>query len=283
VKSPANAAVHLNLDAAWHEISHGLPTIDATKWGPRLRFSTSPTMVEQFYREIEPQLAKFILYGSGDFHHLTGLWLRSAPEPIALISFDNHPDWDVRPPRWCCGGWINRALELPHVRQVAIWGCGNFECWWPHQLFGNRKAERTGMLMVHPWADDRPRRARKRRGAILRENWREKFENFARGLNGSNIYVTIDLDCLAPNLAWTNWENGKFDFEDVRWGLATLRQHARVVAGDMCGAYSVPTYARRKQRFVSEFDHPKFDFPSADTIRAINRQAFEALWPALTQ
>ena len=56
-----------------------------------------------------------------------------------------------------------------------------------------------------------------------------------------------------------------------------LRQHARVVAGDMCGAYSVPTYARRKQRFVSEFDHPKFDFPSADTIRAINRQAFEAL------
>jgi hypothetical protein len=117
----------------------------------------------------------------------------------------------------------------------------------------------------------------------LRENWREKFENFARGLNGSNIYVTIDLDCLAPNLAWTNWENGKFDFEDVRWGLATLRQHACVVAGDMCGAYSVPTYARRKQRFVSEFDHPKFDFPSADTIRAINRQAFEALWPALTQ
>ena len=238
-----------------------MPTIDATKWGPRLRFSTSPTMVEQFYREIEPQLAKFILYGSGDFHHLTGLWLRSTHEPVTLVSFDNHPDWDVRPPRWCCGGWINRALELPHVRQVAIWGCGNFECWWPHQLFGNRKAERAGMLMVHPWADDRPARARKRRGAILRENWREKFENFARGLNGSNIYVTIDLDCLAPNLAWTNWENGKFDFEDVRWGLATLRQHARVVAGDMCGAYSVPTYARRKQRFVSEFDHPKFDFP----------------------
>jgi len=51
----------------------------------------------------------------------------------------------------------------------------------------------------------------------------------------------------------------------------------------MCGAYSVPTYARRKQRFVSEFDHPKFDFPSANTIHAVNRQAFEALWPALTQ
>src|SRR6266481_8484753 len=132
-----------------------------------------------------------------------------------------------------------------HTRWNCDWSsdvCSSdlFECWWPHQLFGNRKAERAGMLMVHPWADDRPVRARKRRGAILRENWRERFENFARGLSGSNIYVTIDLDCLEPNLAWTNWENGKIDFEDVRWGLATLRQHARVAAGDMCGAYSVP-------------------------------------------
>ena len=283
MNSPAHSAVHLDLDAAWREIPHGLPTIDATKWGPRLRFSTSPRMIEQFYGEIRPQLAKFILCGSGDFHHLTGLWLRLTHQPVTLVSFDNHPDWDVRPPRWCCGGWINRALELPHVRQVAIWGCGNFECWWPHQLFGNRKAERAGTLVVHPWADDRPARARKRRGAILRENWREQFEKFAAGLTGSNIYVTIDLDCLAPDFAWTNWENGRFDFEDVRWALATLRHHVHILAGDMCGAYSVPSYARRKQRFASEFDHPKFNFPSPDTIRAINRRAFEALWPALSQ
>jgi len=283
VNGPARSAVHLDLDAAWHEIRHGLPTIDATKWGPSLRFSTSPRTIEEFYREISPQLAKFILYGSGDFHHLTGLWLRSMREPVTLVSFDNHPDWDVRPPRWCCGGWINRALELPHVRQATIWGCGNFECWWPHQFFGNRKAERAGTLVVHPWADDRPPRARRRRGAILRENWREQFERFARSLSGSNIYVTIDLDCLAPDFAWTNWENGRFDFEDVHWGLAILRQHARIVAGDMCGAYSAPSYARRKQRFASEMDHPKFNFPSIDAIRAINRRAFEALWPALTQ
>jgi hypothetical protein len=217
-------------------------------------------MVEQFYREIEPQLAKFILYGSGDFHHLTGLWLPIDARTGHARFLRQSPRLGCASPRWCCGGWINRALELPHVRQVAIWGCGNFECWWPHQLFGNRKAERAGMLMVHPWADDRPARARKRRGAILRENWREKFANFARGLNGSNIYVTIDLDCLAPNLAWTNWENGKFDFEDVRWGLATLRQHARVVAGDMCGAYSCRLMRGGKQRFVSEFDHPKIRF-----------------------
>jgi hypothetical protein len=78
--------VHLDLDNAWREIADDLPRIDATKWGPRLRFSTSPRAVEQFYREIGPRLGKFILYGSGDFHHLTALWLRRMHEPITLVS-----------------------------------------------------------------------------------------------------------------------------------------------------------------------------------------------------
>ena len=103
-------------------------------------------------------------------------------EPFVLVSFDNHPDWDVRPPRWGCGGWVNRALELPHVKKVSVWGCGNFECWWPGRLFGNRRAEREGRLEVHPWADGRPRADQNRRGAILRANWREHFARFAGGL-----------------------------------------------------------------------------------------------------
>ena len=278
----AASEVHLDLDNAWREIAEDLPRIDATEWGPHLRFSTSPRAVEQFYREIQPHLGNFVLYGSGDFHHLTALWLRRTPEPITLVSFDNHPDWDVRPPRWCCGGWVNRALELPHVRQATIWGCGNFECWWPGQIFGNRKAERAGTLTVHPWADDRPPSAQKRRGAILRKNWREQFEKFANELIGSNIYITIDLDCLAPDYSCTNWESGRFDLNDIRWGLETLRHHAHVLGGDICGAYSPPAYARRKQRFASEMDHPKLNFPSAEKIRAINQRTFEALWPALT-
>ena len=117
----------------------------------------------------------------------------------------------------------------------------------------------------------------------MRTDWRQRFEAFARNLGGSNIYVTIDLDCLAPKAAWTNWENGRFTLDDVRWGLEKLRQHARIIAGDMCGAYSKPTYARWKQRIASEMDHPQIDFPSDETIRAANHAAFAALWPALAQ
>ena len=277
-------ALHLNLDDAWRDEPFALPVIDARSWGPRLRFSAPPRLVAEFYQEHEANLAApFLLYGSGDFHHLSALRLRPLPGPIVMVSFDNHPDWDIRPPKWCCGSWVNRALELPHVERVSVWGCGNFECWWPHQIFGNRRAERAGKLEVHPWADDRPIKDRQRRGAILREDWRRKFENFAANLDGTDLYITIDLDCVRTEETVTNWESGRFDIVDLVWALKKLRERSRVIAGDICGGYSEPKYARWKQKFASEMDHPKLPRPSSEEIRRTNFAALERLWPLLTQ
>jgi arginase family enzyme len=275
-------ALHLNLDDAWRDEPLGLPLVDARAWGPRLRFSAPRRLVAEFYREHETSLASpFLLYGSGDFHYLTALRLHRIAGPIVLVSFDNHPDWDVRPPKWGCGGWINRALELPQVGGVSVWGCGNFECWWPHQIFGNRRAERAGILEVHPWADDRPPKDRQRRGAILRDNWREHYERFLKMVGGQNLYVTIDLDCLCVDEAVTNWEAGRFKIADLEWALGKLRESSQVVGSDICGAYSPPSYARFKQRFAAEFDHPKLQLPAADEIRKINSAALKKLWPLL--
>ena len=271
---------YLNLDDGWFSLPAGLATREAREWGPQLRFSAPPRVVEEFYREHQ-SIARFILFGSGDFHYLTALWVRRFAQPIVLVSFDNHPDWDVRPPKWGCGGWVNRALELPNVKRVSVWGCGNFECWWPHQIFGNRRAERSGKLEVHPWADDRPVKDRQRRGAILRADWQEKFEAFAKGLRGADVYVTIDLDCLRLEEAVTNWESGRFTVVDLVWALAKLRESCRIMAGDICGAYSPPLYARWRQRFAGIFDHPKLKLPSADEIRRINSAAIAKLWPVL--
>jgi arginase family enzyme len=280
----SSSGLHLNLDDAWQDEPLGLPVVDVHNWGPQLRFSAPPRLVAEFYRDHETHLASpFLLYGSGDFHYLTALRLRCIARPIVVVSFDNHPDWDVRPPKWGCGGWVNRALELPHVRHVSVWGCGNFECWWPHQLFGNRRAERAGILEVRPWADGRPAKDRQRRGAILRETWRKHFERFVKDLGGADVYVTIDLDCLRAEDAVNNWESGRFTIVDLAWALQTLRDNCRIVAGDICGAYSEPSYARWKQKFASEMDHPKLPRPSADEIRGINFATLEKLWPALTQ
>ena len=274
--------MHLNLDDAWFDLPGDLPVVDAREWGPRLRFSAPSPLIEEFYREYGPRLAPFLIYGSGDFHHLSALWLRRLAEPFVLVSFDNHPDWDVRPPRWGCGGWINRALELPALQKVSVWGCGNFECWWPRNLFGNRRAERSGELEVHPWADGRPAANQDRRGAILSSNWRAKFTQFAQALGGANVYVTIDLDCLRAEDAFTNWESGRFAVDDVAWALTELKTKATVVAGDICGAYSPPKYARVKQRFAAEMDHPRLPPRNLEAAGEINLRAFNQLWPALT-
>lgn len=104
-------ALHLNLDDAWPAKIPMLESVDARVWGPQLRFSAPPKLIEAFVSEYLPGLPPSLLYGSGDFHHLTALWLRRQSEQLTVVSFDNHPDWDIRPPKWCCGGWVNRALE----------------------------------------------------------------------------------------------------------------------------------------------------------------------------
>ena len=118
---------------------------------------------------------------------------------------------------------------------------------------------------------------------MLRENWRERFEQLTEDVANENIYVTIDVDCLRIEEAVTNWENGRFAVADLQWALGKLRESCSIVGGDICGAYSLPKYARRKQRFAAEFDHPKIRLPDEKKLRAINFATLEKLWPSLAR
>jgi arginase family enzyme len=273
----AAVGVHADLDGAWD--GDGLSRIDLRAWGPRLRFTAPSRLIEQFHQETARELGDFILFGSGDFHHLSAVWLRRFRSPLTLISFDNHPDWDRRPPRWSCGGWINRALEMEHVQRAVVWGCGNFELKWPNRIFGNRAAVRSGKLQLFAWDE---RYGTGDWSTIRRESWKTQFEAFAGELRGGDVYVTIDMDCLLQTEALTQWEQGLFTAEDVAWALKTLRASARVVGGDLCGAWSPPMHARRTQAFASGFDHPKIPGITIAKAREVNIRAFRALWPALT-
>ena len=239
-------------------------------------------MIEEFYGEIAGGLGGFILSGSGDFHHLTALWLRRFHEPLTLVSFDNHPDWDRRPPRWACGGWINRALEMECVQKAAVWGCGNFELNWPNRIFGNAAALRSGRLEIFAWKERYSHSGSSRWHPISRSNWREKFDAFAAGLQGGSVYVTVDIDCLAAEEAVTQWEQGLFTAEDVAWALKTLRSTCPVLGGDLCGAWSPPCYTRWKQKFAGGFDHPRLPGVTPVQAQEVNVRAFRAIWPALS-
>jgi len=272
---------HVDLDGAWPQeiLDHHL---DLRDWGPRLRYSATPALLDAFYAAVQPSLGAFTLYGSGDFHHLSALWLRNLSAPVCLVSFDNHPDWDVRPPDWGCGGWINRALELPNVTRASVWGCGNFELNWPHRLFGNHDALASGRLEVHPWQERIGRSARKRWPGLDYNGWRPAFSRFAQSLAGGRVYVTVDLDCLRAGEAVTNWEQGLFTAEDVAWALEELHAAAEVIGGDLCGAWSLPRHARFKQWLSSRLDHPRQRRVDPTQAARANERARRIIWRALT-
>ena len=281
--SPPPPSVHFDLDGGWPPDATPPGThVDCRAWGPRLRYSTSARELEAFYEFVRDRMAAFTLFGSGDFHHLSAVWLRRIAEPFTLVSFDNHPDWDIRPPRWGCGTWINRALELPTLQSVAIWGCGNFELNWPGYLYVSRRPLREKRLAVWPWTERLRASGRRRWPGMTRADWRGQFSAFARGLSGKNAYVTVDLDCLEEEEAATNWEQGMFTAEDVRWALGELSAHGRIVGGDMCGAFSEQRYARWMQQLSAKFDHPKKLVGHEEAAR-INARAFGIIWTALTQ
>ena len=278
-------SIFLDLDGAWGDAVDAMPRRNLRAWGPRLRYCAPRAEVEAFDVELG-ELPPYILYGSGDYHFLAGMWVRRMKSAanrtgLALVSFDNHPDWDIRPPHWACGGWISRALEMPHVASADVWGCGNFELAWPSRLFANHAALRDGRLTVHPWAERQKPAVQRRFDCMTRSDWRERFAGFANRLAGRNIYVTVDLDSLSEAQAVTNWENGLFKAGDVAWAIGQLRNAGSVVGGDLCGAWSEPAYARWGQRFAGNWDHPRLPPRDPGRARQLNRAALNEIWPVL--
>jgi hypothetical protein len=285
-KENAAKTVWLVLDDAWEfdeSPAFELPKrIKALGSGLSLRYITSQKRIDRFYAEFGEAFRPFILSGSGDFHHLTAVFIRQLIEPFVLVSFDTHPDWIMRPVRWSCGAWVNRALENPLVKQVAVWGCASFECRLPRCLRGNRFACCSGRLWVAPWRseeDNYPDWLHPMSNA----DWRLAFARFVESIQNSAVYVTVDLDCLVENEAITNWESGRFVLADLHWAINLLCQKTKIIGGDLCGAFSTVRYASWFQAVAGWIDHPRQRSVPNRTRRSVNLHALEVIWPILTQ
>lgn len=277
--------VFFRVDDAWDFIPDGrgfnLPVVDVREEAKGLRFITSASRIDAFAAKHAADFRPFTLFGSGDFHHLSAVWTRQFQEPFTLLSFDNHPDWDIRPPKWSCGAWINRALENRRVESIAIWGCGNFECNFPWRFLGNRRAAKTHKLLVYPWRQKRVRYPAYF-NPLRTGNWKTLFADWLDHHHDHKVYVTIDMDCLVPGEAVTNWENGRFTCDNLVWALRTLREKAEVIGGDLCGGWSRPSYQTSFQKLAGWFDHPAAHEPGRQDLISSNLVTLERLWPALT-
>lgn len=123
--------------------------------GPRLRGSATRHAVRAWGRQVVTGRREsgpaVVLYGSGDFHHLTFAFLERLAAPTTVVHVDNHPDW-ARFPRWLnCGGSVSSALRLGSIARLVTLGCCSDDLAWPELKGANLPAIRDGRLEVYPW------------------------------------------------------------------------------------------------------------------------------------
>lgn len=238
----------------------GAATVDLTAIGPAARLWADREQAAAIRRALAPELREAITFlGSGDYHYVSALLLEQFREPVTLVVFDHHPDWDRLPPRHGCGAWVSRALEQPNVAQVVLVGNASADLAFPSVLTGDWRAVRTGRILQLPYAAPR-------RGIWPWTDlpWQELqgdparvFGDMVERLACRRVYVSIDKDCLAAPFALTNWEEGRLTLDLLLSFLRTLREKCEIVGLDVTGEYSTGPIPGCWKAWCSGFDHPR--------------------------
>ena len=223
-----------------------------------------------------------LFFGSGDFHHLTALFVALQPEPLTIVHFDNHPDW-VRYPTNNCGSWVNRALKAGHVERVVTVGPCSTDLQHPEWKLANLPAMREGRLTVYPWRGAPTRLwgapmstpgARSQDGVLTwrnlgAESWDDFLDELVGSLPDRALWITIDKDVLRPAEAVTNWDQGEMGLDHITSALRRLAASFKVVGVDVCGDYSPPRLKDPLRAFLSWSDRPALAMPGQAEL-AIN-------------
>ena len=229
----------------------------------------------------EPEV---LFFGSGDFHHLTALFIALHAEPLAIVHFDNHPDW-VRYPTINCGSWVNMALRSAHVAKVVTIGPCSDDLQNPEWKFANLPAMREGRLAVYPWRSVPTRLwgapvstpstttgdGRLTWRNLAGESWSDFLDELATSLPAPALWITIDKDVLRPDEAVTNWDQGEMVLDQIIAALKRLASSFRIVGIDVCGDYSRPRLKDPLRAFLSWSDHPELPPPGQDDLAVNNR------------
>ena len=90
--------------------------IDLTDLGPKVRLWFNKAAKRQIEERISSSSSNSVTFlGSGDFHHVSSILVEQFKDPVSVIAFDFHPDWDSLPPRFGCGSWVGQALKNKNI------------------------------------------------------------------------------------------------------------------------------------------------------------------------
>lgn len=214
--------------------------------------------------------------GSGDFHHLSEALLSRISQPLCLIIFDFHPDWDILPPRFACGSWVTEALKKKNIEKCALFGVSSDDISGWNLLHGNLKSLAAGRLEIYPYArapsfvflrgvPPNPSISLEKRLWGQRIHWSQlsggnlakTFGAFLESLPVKTAYISIDKDCLKKDYALTNWEEGMLSLDELLLMLGMIRDRLDIAGVDVTGEYSAINVRGRIKNIVSRMDHPR--------------------------
>lgn len=251
--------------------------VDLKKLGPSVRLWSNARNAELVRRMLRPEAKEAVTFlGSGDFHHITSLLVGQYKDPLTVISFDHHPDWDVLPPKLGCGSWVTKILGKENVKKVVLLGMSSIDISSPLIQSGNLRALRNDRLEIYPHSHAPTRVFLKkvpenaclevgRSGFFSEIGWHELngrdpetvFAEFAKRLPVRDVYVTIDKDCLRASHALTNWEEGLMELDELLKWLALIREKLEIVGLDITGDHSFPRTKGLARAIYERWDHPR--------------------------
>ncbi|MDD5173653.1 MAG: hypothetical protein WC482_02980 [Candidatus Omnitrophota bacterium] len=251
--------------------------IDLTDLGPRCRLYSNDKTAKEISARIGSASGDSITFlGSGDFHHITSLLLDKFNEEISVISFDDHPDWDILPPRTGCGSWVTRILSKDNVKKVILVGASSGDISPSLFRMGNYDSLKDNRLEIYPYKH-RPTKVFfksipenisadvKRRIFFDEIHWQElKTKNIAefflhilRRLPTEKVYVTIDKDCLRSPYSLTNWPEGHLELEELLLMLKFIKENTRLIGVDITGDYSPVKTMGFIRTMITAINHPR--------------------------
>ena len=252
--------VVLDIDASVGPLPDGL-VLPLGEWQEAIRFGCSLATMRRFRALLDAQLPArhgTVFTGSGDFHHLS--WpliarLKSAT-PTQVVVLDNHPDNMRFPFGVHCGSWVRRVAALPFVDHVHVLGITSHDIGaghaWENYLAPLLRGKLTYWSMgVDTGWSHRLGIARAFRGFDTPDALVDGFVEHQRN-QVLPSYLTIDKDAFAPDVAHTNWDQGRLQLEHALALIASLRHG--LAGSDINGEVSHYRYQAWWKRKLSALD-----------------------------
>ena len=203
---------------------------------------------------------QFALLGSGDYHHLTIALLQQHKTPLTLVLFDNHPDWMRPPHKYHCGSWIYTAARLPQIERIVIIGLENGDLEGKKFLAGDVESYLQQKIVLLPYLPVEAQTQRQQELVHLESKLKADLDagiqEILDAITTNNVYISIDKDCLRPQDAVTNWEQGTLPLATVSNCIQIIVKHHNIVAADTVGDYSPPVFASPLKWLGSLLDRP---------------------------